>query len=421
MKINNINNKYIRNEKIIIIIQLFNNLYIIYFFERYKDLIMKGSGKKKFPEKYISNIFFFDNRNKTNINPNIYVNKNVIKNERNNRYISNENTKHKNTILESRRRNKSLEIFNTISLDDDNNSTFLNDNQINRRKVLYSQKSVDFLRPKRILGDFSTRNYILNKNNIWEKNHTKENENDNLFISSREYRPLNTISSFSNGITKNMILKNNKKRASNNINFYNKFVNKAKPNQDNQKATKIHFKKTRNRNIFVPPREQVFIIKKENPDNKLIDINEIKKKFSENGVNLISISGASNSLIPVNNDAVKIKINLNDVNSNKLNKIEKLMKKKGLKINGVKKDYHIKYTRGIYPNKSDWKDVTYGGREKFEKFEISSKFQKDHKENKFRKKDIMSKLNFYHNYRYKNNFHISPKRYKSVENERKND
>ena len=90
------------------------------------------------------------------------------------------------------------------------------------------------------------------------------------------------------------------------------------------------------------------------------------------------------------------------------------MKNKGKKKKKKKKNYHIKFTRGIYPNKSNWKDITYGGREKFEKTEMSSKFQKDQKENKFHKKNLLSKTNFY-NVKYKNNFEIKPKRYNSVE------
>lgn len=379
---------------------------------------MKGSGKKKFPEKYLSNIFFIDNSNKAYKNPNIYVNKNIFNNEKNNKNILNEDRKYQNSIYESRKKNKSQEIFHTININDNNNSVFQNNNGINRRKVLYSQKTVDHLRPKRILGNFSTRNYILNKDRIWEKNHTKENEKDNYFFTSREYIPLNTISAFSLE-KRNKIKNKNQKRAINKNNYYNKFVNKSKLN--GSKIIKVDKNKTRNKKIFIAPKEQVFIIKKVIPDNKLIDINEIKKKFSENGVNLISISGLSNTLIPINNDELKIKINLNDVNTNKFNKIERFIKKKGLKINEVKKDYHIKYTRGIYPNKSDWKDITYGGREKFEKLEISNKFQKDHKDNKFLKKNIISKINFYQNFQYKNNFEIRPKRYKSVESERKSE
>ena len=86
-----------------------------------------------------------------------------------------------------------------------------------------------------------------------------------------------------------------------------------------------------------------------------------------------------------------------------------------LEFNEVKNNYNIKFTRGIYPNKSNWKDITYGGREKFEKAEISSKFQNDKNKGKFHKKHILSKTNFYEDVKYKNNSEIRKKRNKSVE------
>ena len=378
---------------------------------------MRTNGKKMFPDKNTSNIFFLDNKNKVNINPNKYVNKN--NNNKINPYLNNNNNnlkiniKSNNSINENRKKHKSLEYFNTNILDKNKNFIFNkeNNNTVNRRKVLYTQRSVDILRTKRVLGNFSTRNYILNKSNIWERHKSFDNTN-----MSEEYQPLNTISAFSHDKNKyNDLSKKNQKIPSNN--YYNKFINKSLLNEQNQnikmrqhnKGKKIKKDKT------IPPKEQTFIIKKINPDNNLIDTSELKKKFSENGVNVISLAGISNSLVPINNDSVKIVLNSNDINSKKFNKIEKYIKNKGLKLDEVKKNFNIKFTRGIYPDKSKWCDTTYGGRENFEKAELSNKFKKAQKEKKFHKKNFISKNNFYQDVKYKNNFEIKPKKYKSVE------
>ena len=372
---------------------------------------MRTNGKKMFPDKNTSNIFFLDNKNKANINPNKYVNKNNNNNNNNNLKI---NKKSNNSINDNRKRHNSLEYFNTHKLERNKNSIIdkENNNTINRRKVLYTQKSVDALKTKRVLGNFSARNYILNKNNIWERNKSFDNTN------MTEYQPLNTISAFSHGKNKNNDLsKKNQKIPSNN--YYNKFINKSLLNKQNQNIKMRNMQYNRSKKIkkdnIIPPKEQTFIIKKINPDDNLIDTNELKKKFSENGVNIISLDGIGNLLVPINNDSVKVVLNSNDINSKKFKKIEKYIKNKGLKLDEVKKNFNKKFTRGIYPDKSKWCDTTYGGRESFEKAELTNKFKKDQKENKFHKKNFISKNNFYRDVKYKNNFEIKPKRYKSVE------
>ena len=402
---------------------------------------MKGNGKKMFPGKNESNIFFVDKEKKINVNlnPNNYINKNNntninktnienysnLKNRNSNKkHNINQNKLLNYTINENRTRHMSIEIFKPNSLKKNKNSNLPKENQNNKRKVLYTERSVDFLRPRRVLGNFSTRNYILNKNNIWDKNLSLDNNINNL-LTSRESKPLKKYSSFSQNETENEKNKtkkiNPKLSISTNDHYYNKFINKPNlngQNKNNKNQKIINLQKNKKSNIInnnnIAPKEQEYIIKKENPDNNLIDIKELKKKFSENGVNIISISGLSSSLVPINNDTVKIIVNSNDIKSKKFNNIEKYMKNKGLEFNEVKKNYHIKFTRGIYPNKSNWKDITYGGREKFEKIEMSSKFQKDQKEKKFHKKNLLSKNNFY-DVKYKNNFEIKPKRYNSVE------
>ena len=387
---------------------------------------MRGNGKKMFPGKTKSNIFFIENKNKTNINPDKYVNKNnnyidTDRNKNNLRNINNINsfknnnnnqliiTKKQNiSINENRKRHNSMEIFNSNKLQINNNSIFpKNKNINNKRKVLYTERSVDSLRPRRVLGNFSTSNYILNKNNFWTKRRSMDISSDSRLT---EYKPLNTNLSLHQN-------KNNIRDSPSNLdqkktskNYYNKFVNKS----NSVLAKNYHKKIYKNKKNNAAPKEQTFIIKKIKQDDNLIDINALKKHFSKNGINIISLSSDSTSLIPINRDSIKLILNSNDVKSNKFKNIERYFKREGLEANELKNNYHIKFTRGIYPNQSGWDDITYGGREKFEKAELSSRFEKDEKEKKFHKKNMVSKNNFA-NLKYKNNFKIKPKIYNSVD------
>lgn len=375
---------------------------------------MKGNGKKMFPGKNNSNIFFVENKNNSKINPNKFINKNhkPIK-DINNNIISNKNNiiiNSNDLIKNNRNRNKSSEVYNSNKLKKMNNTISANNNYINRRKVLYTERSVDCLKKKRVLGNFSATTYLLNKNDIW-KTHNR-NSIDNIHNSTR-YKPLKTFSSFSQKeIEDDFSPKTNRKKSSKI--YYNKFINKQSL-IDNKKLSNRQIIKNRKNNNIPPPKEQTFIIKKTKLDNNLIDIKDLKKKCLENGINVISLTGLSTSLEPIDNDSVKLILNSKDINSNKFNEIEKYIQKKGLKLNEVKNNYHIKYTRGIYPNKAHWDDLTYGGREKFEKSEISSKFQKAQSKGKFHKKNILSKTNFYKDVKYKNNSEIKPIKNKSVE------
>lgn len=412
---------------------------------------MRSNGKKIFPDKNRSNIFFIDNNIKTNINPNKYVNienrlNYDVSNNNNNKakasYISRNNQKINNkTNLKSDllsngdmggkrrlKRHRTLEILNSNEIRNKNYTINYDDNnknkQFNRKKVLYTQKSVDYLRPRRKLGTFSTRDYILNKSNIWNgESESKNNLNKSVEympeeikqMNNEEYKPLNTISNFSNfsidKITNNNYnnigkIKNKKQKAPMDS-YYNKFVNK-----------KFHKKKSNKKNKKSPPKETTFIIKKAKKDDSLIDTYDLKKNFTKNGVNIISISGLGNSLVPVNEDAVKIRLNSNDINSKKFKKIEQLIKDKGLKLDEIKQNFNIKFTEGIFPENMKWSDVTYGGREKFEVAKIREKFNNERKGNAFRKKQLISK-NCYINNKYKNNCEIKPRRYKSAEKTKK--
>ena len=385
---------------------------------------MRGNGKKIFPGKTQSNIFFIENKNIQNRNLDKYINKgkNHINKENNRKNLNNMNyiyldknnknnqlkinKKENISISDNRKRHNSMEIFNINRLQINKN---LNPkNNIIRRKSLDTERSVDSIRPRRVLGNFSARNYILNKNSIWTRGKSMDISNDSNL---REYKPLNTISSLNQN--KNNIIdiaKTDRRIPSNN--YYNKFVNKNNTLLDQQNKHKIINKNKNKKNNISAPKEQTFMIKKINPDDNLIDTSQLKKHFSKNGINIISLSSNNTSLI--NKDSIKLILNSNDVNSKKFKNIENYFKREGLEASEIKNNYHIKYTRGIYPNKSGWDNVTYGGREKFEKAELSSRFTKDEKEKKFHKKNVVSK-NYYRNFKYKNNFEIKPKRYNKAE------
>ena len=242
---------------------------------------MRSNGKKMFPDKNRSNIFFIDNNIKTNVNPNKYININNPPNNNKASYISrnNQNINNKTNLkndlfsyggaMDGKRRlkrHRTLEILNsndlknknyTINYDDNNNS---NNKQFNRKKVLYTQKSVDFLRPKRKLGAFSARDYILNKSNIWNGESKPKTNFNSLYnsvecnpeefkqMNNEEYKPLNTISNFSN-FSLDKITNNNynnigkikkKKQKDPMDSYYNKFVNKK---FHKKKKKKIFIKK----------------------------------------------------------------------------------------------------------------------------------------------------------------------------------
>ena len=384
---------------------------------------MRSNGKKMFPDKNRSNIFFIDNNIKTNVNPNKYVNINNPPINNKTSYVSrngqniNNKTNLKNDLLSGGalvgkrrlKRHRTLEILNsnnlknknyTINCDDNNNNNNNNNKQFNRKKVLYNIWN----------GESKSKTNLNSLNNSVEYKPEEFKKMNN-----EEYKPLNTISNFSNfSIDKitnnnyNNVGKIKKKKQKDPLDsYYNKFVNK-----------KFHKKKCINKNKKSPPKEKTFIIKKVKQDDSLIDTYDLKKNFAKNGINIISMSGLSNSLVPVNEDAVKIRLSSNDINSKKFKKIEQLIKDKGLKLDEIKQNFNIKFTEGIFPENMKWNDLTYGGREKFEVAKIREKFDKKRKVNAFSRKQLISK-NCYINNKYKNNMEIKPRRYKSAEKTKK--
>ena len=213
-----------------------------------------------------------------------------------------------------------------------------------------------------------------------------------------------TFSSYIQRKSKPIIDKNNISTKIQPKKFYKKFVNK------NNALNKG--KEKENKKRFLMPKEETFIIRKEKLDNNIIDINLLKKNLISSGINIISLTGMSSSLVPINNDSAKLILNSNEVNGHKLHKIERILKSKGLKLNELKNNFNKKYSKGIFPAKSKWNDGRYGGRENSEKLELSMEYKKKRDENKFHKKNILSKNNFV-DITYKNNNTV--KRNKSME------
>ena len=187
-------------------------------------------------------------------------------------------------------------------------------------------------------------------------------------------------------------------------NYYNKFINKNKALNDKKeninKNLNLNLKSAKTHR-YQEPKEEIFIIEKEKLDNNVIDINSLKKNILGKGISIVSLTGISSSLDPINKDSVKLILNSNDVDKTKLDKIGRILKSKGLKFNELKNNYNKKFGKGIFPAKSKW-DGKFGGRESNEKLKLSLEFQKNKKENKFMKKSVISKQHFY-DITYKNN------------------
>ena len=392
---------------------------------------MKNHGKKMFPGVNKSNIFFLDNQ-KSKKKFDKFVNKN---NNINNTEKKTSNYKKINTNNSEMKSNNKLPMkkrvlkkFNSTTLKKSDISPFSNENNIVKKRQLITHKSMDYLNTKKdsisltepnsslTMTSKKTNNKLksIDLNKIKLIKHRKLGSNNRLNISfnsnkskSKEQKR-NSISTFSSFTQR----KNPKKQSYNDIssksniiqskNFYKKFVNK----NNNNKEKEITKKKR-----YIMPKEETYIIKKEKLDNHIIDINSLKKNLITSGINIISLTGLSSSLVPINNDSVKLILNANEVKSEQLYKIQKILKNEGLKLNEMKNNYNKKFSKGIFPAKSRWNDGKYGGRENLEKMELSKEFKKKNDENKFHKKNILSKNNFV-DYKYKNNI---IKRNKSVE------
>jgi len=388
---------------------------------------MKSHGKKMFPGVNKSNIFFLDNQ-KSKKNFDKYVNKNnsINNTEKKNSTFKRINTNNNeiksstNTKLPMRKR--VLKKYNSTTLKKGDINPFSNKPNAIKKRQLITHKSMDYLNIKKDSISLTEPNSILttrksNNLNKIDLNKIKTikprklgaNKLNTSFNSvsntSKEKRySTSTFSSYIQRKSKPIIDKNNISTKIQPKKFYKKFVNK------NNALNKG--KEKENKKRFLMPKEETFIIRKEKLDNNIIDINLLKKNLISSGINIISLTGMSSSLVPINNDSAKLILNSNEVNGHKLHKIERILKSKGLKLNELKNNFNKKYSKGIFPAKSKWNDGRYGGRENSEKLELSMEYKKKRDENKFHKKNILSKNNFV-DITYKNNNTV--KRNKSME------
>ena len=379
-----------------------------------------------FPGINASNIFFLENQKNIKKNLNKYVNKTNINSEKKNQ--NNQSIKETRINKDINRtkipaKKRVLKKFNSMTLNKRDNNPFSNKNNTIKKKQLVTHRSVDNLNMKNNFKDISStepdfsqsnlnnnlRSVDLNK--IKVKHRILGSNKLNTSFNSKESHKV-PVNKFSSLTQRN----NNESEKNGNIqakNFYNKFINKNLNKKDNNNIKNLRQKTNQNiKNIKNQAlKEEVFLIKKDKMDNNIIDINGLKKNLIESGINIVSLTGVSSSLDPINNDSVKLIINSIDLDKSKLTRIEKILKNKGLKLNEIKNNYNKKFSRGIFPAKSKWNDDRYGGRETREKKELSIEFQKKRKENQFNKKNLMSKQLFY-DITYKNN---NIKRNKSME------
>ena len=377
---------------------------------------MKSHGKKMFPGINASNIFFLDNQKNIKIDPKKYINKTKtinINKDLNNKIIK-DNTINKDKInIKIPIKKRVLKKYNSTTLKKGEINPFSNQNDTIKKHKLTTHRSFDYLKTKKYSNKIALTEPNINGLNIsanlkkTDSNKIKvkhrilgsNNKINESFNSKTSRKPSeNKFSSFTYRRVKQPEIKQKIQP----MNYYNKFINKSdKLNESNKKIIRTAKTERNNNYKYSEPKEEIFIIKKEKLDNEIIDINSLKKSILGNGINIVSLTGISSSLVPINKDSVKLIINSKDIDKNKLHKIERILKNKGLKLNEQKNNFNKKYSGGIFPAKSKWNDGKYGGRENKEKFVLSMEFKKNTKENKFHKNSNFSKNNSF-DFKYKN-------------------
>ena len=378
---------------------------------------MKSHGKKIFPGSNSSNIFFIDNPKNNKLDLNKYINKphNNINSKQNinNKTIKDNSFNNQNSKMPIKKR--VLKKYNSTTLKKGDINPFSKQNEIIKKRQLISHRSVDYFNTKKT----SAKKISLtepNLNDVSISKELKQNDQNKIKVKHRILGSNKSNSSFncktsreSSQRTFTTLTQRAKKEpmTSRKIgmdNYYNKFINKNKALNDKKeninKNLNLNLKSARTHR-YQEPKEEIFIIEKEKLDNNVIDINSLKKNILGKGISIVSLTGISSSLDPINKDSVKLILNSNDVDKTKLDKIGRILKSKGLKFNELKNNYNKKFGKGIFPAKSKW-DGKFGGRENNEKLKLSLEFQKNKKENKFMKKSVISKQHFY-DITYKNN------------------
>ena len=373
--------------------------------------MIKSHGKKVFPGSNSSNIFFVDNQKNNKLDLNKYINKPNKKNITN-KTIKDDSINSQNLKMPIKKR--VLKKCNSITLKKGNFNLFTKQNEIIKKRQLVSHRSVDYFNTKKN----NNKKMSLTEPNISETTISKDLKQSDLTKVKVKHRILGnnnlnrsyncktsresskkTFTTLAQRIKKEPITS----RRIETGNFYDKFINKNKTlNDKNNKINKnLNLKSARNYK-YQEPKEEVFIIKKEKLDGNIIDIKSLKKNILGKGISIVSLTGISSSLDPINKDSVKLILNSNDVDKTKLDKIGRILKSKGLKFNELKNNYNKKIGNSIFPAKSKWNDNKFGGRENREKLQLSMEHQKNKKENKFLKKSTITKQNYF-DVTYKNN------------------
>lgn len=378
---------------------------------------MKSHGKKIFPGSNSSNIFFIDNPKNNKLDLNKYINKphNNINSKQNINNKTIKDNSFNNQSLKMPIKKRVLKKYNSTTLKKGDINPFSKQNEIIKKRQLVSHRSVDYFNTKKS----SAKRISLtepNLNDVSISKELKQNDQNKIKVKHRILGSNKSNSSFncktsreSSQRTFTTLTQRTKREpmTSRKIgmdNYYNKFINKNKALNDKKeninKNLNLNLKSARTHR-YQEPKEEIFIIEKEKLDNNVIDINSLKKNILGKGISIVSLTGISSSLDPINKDSVKLILNSNDVDKTKLDKIGRILKSKGLKFNELKNNYNKKFGKGIFPAKSKW-DGKFGGRENNEKLKLSLEFQKNKKENKFMKKSVISKQHFY-DITYKNN------------------
>ena len=197
--------------------------------------------------------------------------------------------------------------------------------------------------------------------------------------------------------------------------YYKKFVNKPKNNNNNLINKRIIKKNKINKsNSFDLSSNNINnakyeLIKLKN-DNKLIDISNIKKNFNKNGINIYKVKNESNSMENINKDKISFYINKNDINFLKFVNIKKELKNNSLDLKEINiNNKGIKISKDLFFAKTKWDSINYGRRDNIDNIEREKKFidkiNKKKDVNHFKKnilRNIPIDIKYKNNYLYNN-------------------
>ena len=196
---------------------------------------------------------------------------------------------------------------------------------------------------------------LLKRQNFHKKNHSVDNSEQKFKEKIIKKLDKNPISKFLKKKENISFMFNEK--------YYNKFINK--PNGKINTKTKLNL----NQNNQI-----TYELIKINNDNKIIDIQDLKKKFCRNGLNIYKINNCSSNLTPINKDKISFKINEQDTKNGKFIQIKNNLKRNGFEIKEKKINYNKSFTQETFPAKYEWTCQNFGRRDKNLSFERNTKF-----------------------------------------------